>query len=155
MTAAVLCAPHDIETNNYPNQMEPVSHPQFCKGTILVMDDAAVMQQLLINMLGCLGYASVGTFEGTEALRLYKRTRDDGNPFTGVILDLHNRLGKGGIETIVDLQALDPEVNAVICSADTDSPAMNQFQTHGFRGTLVKPFGLDDLDNVLQCMLGN
>jgi hypothetical protein len=32
---------------------------------------------------------------------------------------------------------------------------MNQFQTHGLRGTLVKPFGLDDLDNVLKCMLGN
>jgi CheY-like chemotaxis protein len=104
-------------------------------------------------MLEYLGCTSVCTFEGAEALRLYKQAQDDGNPFTGVILDLHNRLGKGGIETIVALRELDPEVDAVICSAYTDAPVMNQFLTHGFRGTLAKPFGLDDLDNILKYIL--
>jgi two-component system cell cycle sensor histidine kinase/response regulator CckA len=150
MTAAVLYASNDIEANKEPNQMEPTLHPRLCKGTILVMDDDAMMQKLFIIMLKYLGYESVCTFEGAEALRLYKQARDDGNPFTGVILDLHNRLGKGGIETLVDLRELDPEVKAVICSADTDAPVMNQFLSHGFRGTLAKPFGLNDLDNILK-----
>jgi DNA-binding NtrC family response regulator len=153
MTAAVLYASNDIGVKQEPNHMEPTLHPQLSKGTILVIDDDAMMQDLFMIMLKYLGYASVCIFEGSEAPRLYKQARDNGHPFTGVILDLHNRLGKGGIETFVDLKELDSEVKAVICSADTDALSMKQFLSHGFRGTLAKPFGLDDLDNILKSIL--
>ena len=153
MTATVLYASSDIAANKEPNQMEPTSYPQLCKGTILVMDDDAMMQKLFSIMLESLGYASVCTSEGAETLRLYKRARDDGRPFAGVILDLHNRLGKDGIETLVDLRELDMEVKAAICTADADAPVMDQFLSYGFRGVLAKPFGLDDLGNLLKHIL--
>ena len=149
MTAESLCSPDDIEMTGGPKQLMTISHPQLCKGAILVMDDDGVIQTLFSTMLECLGYTTVCACEGDEALKLYKQAQNDGSPFTGVILDLHNRLGKGGLETLDSLRELDPEVHAVICSADSDAQAMRQYQTYGFKSALGKPFGLQELQNIL------
>ena len=87
--------------------------------------------------------------EGAEAVRLYKQAKGAGQPFAGVILDLRNHLGKGGVDAIAELRELDPNVKAIICSGDQKAPAMRRYRAYGFRGALEKPFDLAALRNAL------
>ena len=152
MTAAILYNSDDIDVTHHPHLIETTLELQHYKGKILILDDDAMMRQAFSNVLTCLEYMSICTCEGAETLRIYQQARDGENPFTGVILDLHNHLGKGGIETFVDLKQLDPNINAEICSGDTVAPEMHHYQRYGFRGALAKPFGLKDLALVLKCL---
>jgi DNA-binding NarL/FixJ family response regulator len=56
----------------------------------------------------------------------------------------------GGVATIERLRAMDPKVNAIICSGYSDEAALSQFLAYGFRGALPKPFTRSELADALQ-----
>ncbi len=120
------------------------------KATILVMDDDHSMQKLFSIMLEVLGYDSVCVNEGATAIALYEAAHSIGHPYAFVILDVHNRLGMGGTDTLVSLRAVDPQVKVIVCSADHNDPAMVSYLQYGFRAALAKPFGLQTLREILQ-----
>jgi DNA-binding NtrC family response regulator len=70
-----------------------------------------------------------------------------GNPFDIVILDLTIRDGMGGLDTLQALLKIDPAVVAVVMSGYSDDPAVLDPARYGFKGSLVKPFGGNDLQS--------
>ena len=48
------------------------------------------------------------------------------------------------------LRAMDPKVNAIICSGYSDEAALSDFLAYGFRGALPKPFTRSELADALQ-----
>ncbi len=58
------------------------------QGRILVMDDEAMVRQVLADMLDLLGYEGEFARDGKEALELFIKAREAGQPFAAVILDL-------------------------------------------------------------------
>src|SRR5947207_11611930 len=92
---------------------------------ILLMDDEAAIHDLTSQLLGTLGYEVTAVPDGLEAVRLYERALRRGEHFQAVILDATVRGGMGGVATIERLRAMDPEVNAIICSGYSDEAALS------------------------------
>jgi CheY-like chemotaxis protein len=134
-------------------QADVEAQPGVGMGKILIMDDEAMVRNLAVNMLTRLGYAVESACDGAEAIALYQRAKDAGQPFAAVILDLTVPGGLGGQETIAVLQQLDPQVHAIVSSGYAEDPVMADFRHYGFSGVVTKPYTVQELGNVLQRLL--
>jgi PAS domain S-box-containing protein len=134
-----------------PPEMRSAPRPfHFNHQRVLVMDDEAAIRELTSQLLGTLGYEVTAVPDGLEAVKLYERALRRGEHFQAVILDATVRGGMGGVATIERLRAMDPEVNAIICSGYSDEAALSEFLAYGFRGALPKPFTRSELAEALQ-----
>jgi PAS domain S-box-containing protein len=129
------------------------SSPAVRQETILVMDDDDAIRDVLVDMLTQLGYQSQCARHGAEAVALYQQARDRGQPFAAVLLDLTVPGGMGGQETIAHLQAIDPQVRAIVSSGYAVDPLMAHHRAYGFREVLSKPYTVEGLEEVLQRVL--
>ena len=101
-------------------------------------------------MLKRLGYESETVKDGIEAIEAYKKQRDSGEPFDVVILDLTIKGGMGGVQTIQELQKIDPNIKAIVSSGYCIDPVMEDFEAYGFRGVVPKPYLKEDLKKALK-----
>jgi PAS domain S-box-containing protein len=123
--------------------------PQGGTGKIVIMDDEAVIRELLELMLSQLGYSVESASDGTEAIALYSKARDAGHPFDAVSMDLTIPGGMGGKNAIHKLREIDPQIRAMVSSGYSTDPIMANFQHYGFRGVVVKPYNMAELSTVL------
>ena len=93
--------------------------------------------------------------DGQRAVEAYYREKGLGGTFDVVILDLTIRGGMGGQETILALRRIDPAVKAIVTSGYANDPVILDQERHGFKGALVKPFDLGQLQEVLARVGGN
>jgi PAS domain S-box-containing protein len=120
---------------------------------ILVMDDEKMLRDVLTQMLHKLDFQVDAAVTGEEALALYRSALQTSATYDAVILDLTVKGGMGGAETFRQLQALDPDVKAIISSGYSKDPVIEQFRTHGFAGILLKPYNMNDLARMLEAVL--
>ena len=123
------------------------------KGKILVMDDNAVIQALLAEVLWKCGYTCDVASDGVEAIALFRQAQESGHKFVAVILDLTIPGGMGGKEIIKKMRELDPNVKAIVSSGYANDPVMEDFRGFGFDGIVTKPFDLEQLSEVLHQIL--
>jgi len=116
------------------------------QGRILVMDDEESLLELIRTLLCHLGYETEVTREGGEAFLRYQEALASGRPFAAVILDLTVPAGMGGAECLRRLQAIDPEVRAIVSSGYYNDPIVADCERFGFRAAVTKPYRLHDLD---------
>ena len=119
-------------------------------GRVLVMDDEEAVRKMFGQFLRKLGFESVLTANGAEAVASYQAASAGGRPFDLVILDLTVRGGMGGQETIARLRQIDPRVRALVSSGYSMDPIMANYQDYGFVDMLAKPFGIQELSEVLK-----
>jgi signal transduction histidine kinase/CheY-like chemotaxis protein len=120
------------------------------KGKVLVMDDEAVVRKVTGEMLIYIGYEVEYARDGVEAIEIYKRAKEKGEPFDAVILDLTVAGGMGGKEAIEKLLEIDPEVRAIVSSGYSNDPIMANFKEYGFRAMVVKPYKIKGLSKAVQ-----
>lgn len=123
------------------------------KGKILVMDDEDMIREITGELLQNIGYQAEFAKNGNEAITIYKTAYDLGKPFDGVILDLTVPGGMGGKETIHELLAIDPKIKAIVSSGYSNDPIVAEFEKYGFRGVIIKPYHLTELNQTLQNVL--
>jgi CheY-like chemotaxis protein len=114
--------------------------PSNGKNRVLVMDDEGMVRNVVGEMLVNAGYDVVLVADGEEAVITYQEARDVGARFDAVILDLTVRGGVGGKEAMRRLLDLDPDTVGIVCSGYSDDPVMGEFEVHGFKGRIAKPF---------------
>jgi len=127
-----------------PPKAHPVTVPRG-SGSILVMDDEPSVLAAAVEMLQLLGYETRTACEGEEAVALYRRRILAGRGFDAVIVDLTVPAGVGGLEALARLRDIDPNVCAIASSGYSDDPVMAQPASHGFCGSLAKPYRQRDL----------
>ena len=130
-----------------PNQQSPIRK-------ILVMDDEEMLRTLAQRMLERLGHEVETVKDGDEAIEAYKKQKDSVEPFDAVILDLTIKGGMGGEQTIRELIKIDPGVKAIVCSGYFNDPVLANYEEHGFRGAMAKPYQKSDLEGVLKKVMG-
>ncbi|MFY9168174.1 MAG: response regulator [Desulfomonilia bacterium] len=119
-------------------------------GKILVMDDEEIIQDVLSNMLDFLGYEVQVAAEGSQAVQMYREAMESGNPFDAVIMDLTIPGGVGGKDAIRDLLKIDPQAKAIVSSGYSTDPVVTNYQEHGFKGVIHKPFKIEELKETIQ-----
>jgi two-component system cell cycle sensor histidine kinase/response regulator CckA len=119
------------------------------KGNILVMDDKEVVRNAAKRMLSSIGYDVVLARDGSEAIAMYKKALQSGEPFDAVILDLTVPGGMGGKETVKKVLEIDPNAKVIVSSGYSNDPMMSEFKKYGFVGLLEKPYRMQELRDTL------
>jgi two-component system chemotaxis response regulator CheY len=102
---------------------------------ILVVDDAAFMRRMVIDVLQSGGHEVVGEgANGNEALTRYQELRPD-----VMTLDI-TMPEKDGLTALRELIALDPAAKVVMCSALTQESKVLEAVKAGAKDFIAKPF---------------
>jgi len=109
-------------------------------GKILVMDDEALVREVVGKMIVYLGYEASLARDGEEAINIFAEAQKSGHPFDAVILDLTVPGGMGGKEAMAKLLKIDPQVKAIASSGYSDDPVMAGFHEYGFSAIIPKPY---------------
>jgi len=123
--------------------------PNSVKRKILFMDDQSYIRHMVAKMLPYLGYEVEFAKNGAEAIAIYKETKESGQPFDVVILDLTIPGEMGGEHVIQKLLEIDPDVKAIISSGYSNKPIMSEYEQYGFSGAVTKPYTIDELNKIL------
>jgi signal transduction histidine kinase/ActR/RegA family two-component response regulator len=123
------------------------------EGKLLLMDDDDMIRDMGKDMLILFGYEVDVAENGDEAIELYRRSKDSGNPYSAVILDLTVRGGMGGIETLLKLVEIEPTIKAVVSSGYSNDPIMADYKKYGFRGVVAKPYSATELSTTLYSII--
>ncbi|MBW1804673.1 MAG: response regulator [Deltaproteobacteria bacterium] len=113
------------------------------------MEYEDVVRKIAGKMLKRIGHRVEIAKEGTEAIDLYKKAKESGEPFDAVILDLTVRGGMGGKEAIQKLIKIDPGVKGIVTSGYISDPVLADYEKYGFQGVIAKPFKMDELSRAL------
>ena len=123
------------------------------KGRILLMDDEEIVRHVAGFMIDSLGHEVEVAEDGTEAIAKYMESMKGGRKFDIVIMDLTVRGQMGGEEAIKELLRIDPDIKAVVSSGYTDSAAVSDYKSLGFRACLSKPYDIDSLNKTINSLI--
>jgi len=118
-------------------------------GKILLMDDEESIRIFMGQVLTRSGYDVATCIEGKETIEIYTKAMESNKPFDIVILDLTNRFGMGGQETMRKLLEIDPDAKGIVISGYNDDPVITNFRAYGFSGFLTKPATRDALNKAI------
>jgi PAS domain S-box-containing protein len=120
---------------------------------ILVMDNEAIIRDVLGQMLKHLGYDVSFARDGAEAVVLYKEAKASGKPFDAAILNFSIPGGMGGKETLKKLKKITPDIRAVLTTGNSNEAISGDFRKNGFFAVLPKPCKVDELGQILERVL--
>jgi PAS domain S-box-containing protein len=112
---------------------------------VLVMDDEEIVRDVAGKILTSLDYEVDFATEGNEAIGLYRKAKESGEPFDVVIMDLTIPGGMGGKEAIKKLLEVDPGAKVIVSSGYFNDPVMSDYKKYGFSGVIAKPYNLAEL----------
>ncbi len=118
-------------------------------GRVLVMDDEDYIRDLASEMLQEIGFEPDMARDGEEAVGLYRKGLEAGQPYDAVLLDLTVRGGMGGTDCMRKLLELDPNVRGIVSSGYSEDPVMSSYRDFGFSGVITKPYVIQDLSRIL------
>ena len=110
-------------------------------GTILVVDDDAIVRRAVAAALDSLGYTAIEAASGDEALEACRSRRGE---IRAVLLDLvMPRMS--GAATYAALRELDPDVRVVLMSGHASNEDVQDLIDLGARGFVSKPYSVEAL----------
>jgi len=120
------------------------------EGTVLLMDDDLNVLKVTSSMLLKIGYDVITTKDGKETIKVYKEYLNRGDSIDAVLLDLTIPGGMGGAETMSKLLDIDPDVKAIVYSGYSNDEILSNYQIHGFKNMMTKPFTIEELSKKLK-----
>lgn len=117
--------------------------------TILLVDDEAVITEVMRDMLELLGYRVFTAAGGREALRIYEENKDI---IDLVILDMIMP-DMGGGETFDHLREANPGVRVILSSGYSLDGAPADIMSRGCQGFIQKPVTIADLSQKIRDVL--
>ena len=125
------------------------SPPEPGTGTILVIDDDAVVRRAVANALDSLGYSPVEATSGAEAVDLYRARKSD---IRAVVLDMVMPV-MSGKATYLALRELDPDVPVLLMSGYAVNEEVQQILDLGVKGFVAKPHSVEQLATAVASVL--
>ncbi|HNR88043.1 MAG TPA: ATP-binding protein [Spirochaetota bacterium] len=154
-TTFVILLPATDAAEHGASDHAPVLATPGAHGAILLVDDEESIRAMGRMMLERLGYSAVTARDGREAVEAYRAANAGESPFRCVLLDLTMPDGMSGREVLAELRAIDPGVRAIVMSGYSNDPAIAAYREYGFRASLAKPFGIDDLTRAVDGVMAD
>ena len=117
------------------------------QSTILIIDDSTLMREIASDMLKLLDLAVLTAANGAEGMTIFQQ-----NPIDLILLDVNMPI-MNGAETYRALLELNPDVNVIICSTESQSKVQVRFGELPIPIYLHKPFDTAVLLDTVQNML--
>ncbi|MEO1084141.1 MAG: response regulator, partial [Acidobacteriota bacterium] len=115
-------------------------------GTVLVVDDEAVVRDVVELILRNTGFEVLTASSGGEALEIYGA---EGENIAGVIMDL-TMPGLDGVATFERLQEMNPDVKVLLSSGYSGDTLVERYLEKGFAGFIAKPYRPASLRSALR-----
>ena len=122
-------------------------------GSVLVVDDDEMLRTAVSRALEKMGYRAVSCEDGAQAIDLYRKAREKGEPFDVVLMDLTIPGGMDGREAMRRLVQIDPRIRAIVCSGYSNDPILSNYRESGFCGVIAKPYGFEELAQTLRSVM--
>jgi len=119
--------------------------------TILLVDDEEMIRSIGQDLLKALGYKSLVSKSGKEAVEVYKQ---HSNQIDLVILDMVMP-SMGGGETFDKLKALNPHIKVILSSGYSINGEASEIMARGCNGFIQKPFDMNQLSETIRSVLEN
>jgi len=145
-----LPASSQIQEIDSVPQTQEQSPLQRGEGRILIMDVETNIRDLAAKSLSQYGFEVETRDNGADTIELYRRSKEMGNPFQAVLMDLTVQGGMGGEEAIGHLKKIDPDVKAIVSSGYRNVSIMSNYKEHGFCDVVSKPYRVQDLIEIVQ-----
>ncbi|MBD3346711.1 MAG: PAS domain S-box protein [Chitinivibrionales bacterium] len=120
------------------------------KGTIIVMDDEAVMRDITRHILESFGYSVVCTTTGREAIDALQKEIRGHRSVRAMILDLTIPGAMGGKEAVGEIRTIDPTLPVFVASGYSEDPIMANPSKYDFTASIPKPFRKAELAEVFE-----
>lgn len=144
--------PADKDDKEYTGSVDVKGHVHGA-GHVLVMDDESFIRVIAKDMLKRLGYEVFEAQDGQEVLNMCQKAEADGSLYETIILDLTIPGGLGGSDIVQQLREKYRSVRIIASSGYADDPIMAHPVSYGFDAALKKPYRMDELTEVLECLL--
>jgi len=118
--------------------------------SILVVDDIKEQRELVLEMLGKLGYAVTAVASGEEAVAYMMDHRVD-----LLVLDMIMEPGMDGLETYKKILELHPDQKAIIVSGFSETQRVKEAESLGVGAYVRKPFVLKKIGLAVKAELKN
>lgn len=120
-------------------------HAALGQGTILVVDDEDDVRGVAVAHLAALGFAVQEACDGHQAVEMYAQQPGS---IDVVILDMEMP-GMRGSDCLRALQAMDPQVAAILCSGFAREEDQS-WRDAGFIAAVAKPYRISELRRAIQ-----
>ncbi len=145
--------PADKDDKEYTEPVDVNGYVQHGAGHVLVMDDESFIRVIAKDMLTRLGHKVFEAQDGQEVLNMCQEAEADGSLYETIILDLTIPGGLGGSEIVQQLRGTYHNIRIIASSGYADDPIMAHPVSYGFDAALKKPYRMDELIDVLGCLL--
>ncbi|MEN8152024.1 MAG: ATP-binding protein, partial [Planctomycetota bacterium] len=119
-------------------------------GTVLLVDDEAMVREVAREMLRAIGLTVVAAGDGLEALSIFS---DRAGEFDLVVLDM-NMPKMSGDEVFRKMREIRPDARVVISSGYSEADTVRAFADDAPAGFLEKPYAFSALREKLHSLLG-
>ena len=117
--------------------------------TVLVVDDEAMIRDLLNHVLEDLGYKVILARDGEEGLKIFREQR---RAIDCVVLDMVLP-NMDGAEVYAAMRDLQPDVRVILCTGYSLKGPIEDMLKEGIAGVLRKPFQVEELSAALRSAL--
>jgi len=133
-----------------PTTTRPPMASSTMNGRVLFMDDDEIIRVMATKLLQRFGLEVECTADGAIVVEKYRAARDEGRPFSLVVMDLTVPGGMGGLPALAKLKELDPQVRAIVSSGYSSDPVLANYREHGFCAVISKPYDIHEFFRVLR-----
>ncbi len=130
-----------------PRATAPPPAPAPSRGTVLIVDDDGAVRELLVELLGVQGYATHVAETGTAGVRAVTEL-----PIDVVLLDI-DMPGISGVNALVAIRAVAPDVKVIMVSGTADVAVARQALAFGAFDYVTKPIDLQHLRDAVQAAM--
>ena len=123
------------------------------KADILIVDDEVMIRNVLEQIFKKLGHNIIFCDRGEAALKIYQDLHKKKSTPDFVILDLTIPGGINGIECFKKLKQINNSIKAILMSGYIDTNEKDRYLELGFFAVLNKPFGFNQVVNILNEVL--
>jgi YesN/AraC family two-component response regulator len=114
------------------------------KKNILIAEDEQIIAEILSNISKLIGYNSIITTNGVEALKFFKE-----NNFDLIITDIHMP-EMDGYQLIKEIRKTNKQVPILVLSGFIDNEHISKVLNIGANGYIEKPFTIANIKSILK-----